>query len=245
MSQPIPGRTGVFARALNRSQYGTPIQAARKARDHGLSWVALMAMGVRGSPVRERSEPIEKSAEYAHAFREADVDVWIWFYPLATAPSAAARIAGQHLRACGGRGLILDVEKPYFGKPVLAAELVRASLDELDESTGIAVTSYPLARVHPRLPWGELVAGTGMPQTYTIAPSAARRAVDEWRARGHTSITPIGPAFGARSGAKLLPYLRSAYLDDGKPIVDGIGLWSWPQMGGLEWRAIEAIAKWW
>jgi hypothetical protein len=95
------------------------------------------------------------------------------------------------------------------------------------------------------MPWAEMVAGTGMPQTYTITPAEARRAVGQWRDRGHTSIVPIGPAFGPNSGAKLRRYLESAYLDAGTPNVDGIGIWSWPQMALVEWKALEAVARWW
>ena len=75
-----------------------------------------------------------------------------------------------------------------------------------------------------------MVAGTGMPQTYTISPKLARAAIAEWRARGHTSIVPVGPAYGPNSEGRLMTYLRLAYLEDGAPTVDGIGIWSWPQM---------------
>ncbi len=241
----VPRRTGVFARWLNRRQYGTPAQAAKRARDHGLSWVALMAIGLVGRPARERAHPVQILADYAQAFREAGVEVWVWFFPLADDPEGAAQVAGRALVAAQGRGLVLDVEKPYSGDVAACRRLVGASLDELGEDQGIAVTSYPLARIHRRMPWEEMVAGTGMPQTYTIAPSLARRAVREWRRRGHTSVVPLGPAYGPRSAGRLLPYLRAAYLDDGVPTVDGLGIWSWPQLSRAEWKTLEQVASWW
>ena len=242
----VPRGTGVFMRALTRTIYGTPAQAAKKAADHGLSWVALMAWGIVGDPPRERMQGLAPIAEYGQAFRERGIVPWVWFYPLhPNAPEEAARAAGKALAACDGRGLILDPEKPYKGQPGAMRRLVDASLDELDESQGIAMTSYPLARLHPTMPWAEMVAGTGMPQTYTVTPANARRAVAEWRERGHTSIVPIGPAFGARSGAALRKYLSDSFLDAGKTIVDGIGLWSWPQLNLREWKTIEAVAQWW
>jgi hypothetical protein len=241
----VPARAGVFLRALSRSRHGTPAQAAKKAADHGLSWVALMAIGLRGSPAREHVEALGPISEYGAAFHEAGVAPWVWFFPLAEAPEEAAEAAGRALVACKGRGLILDVEKPYDRNAAACRRLVGASLDQLDETQGIATTSFPIARMHPRMPWDEMVVGTGMPQTYTITPGNARRAVREWRERGHTSVVPIGPAFGARAEAKLLPYLRAAYLDDRTPIVDGIGIWSWELMSGREWRTIETIAGWW
>ena len=241
----IPRGTGVFLRALNRAQYGTPRQAAAKASRHGVSWVALMAIGLAGDPPRERVQGLVPIADYGQAFREAGIEVWVWFFPLAEAPEAAATAAGRALRACGGRGLILDVERPYRGRAAACRRLVSTSLDELREDQGIAVTSYPLVRFHEVMPWDEMVAGTGMPQTYTITPANARLAVNQWRSRGHTSIVPIGPAFGPNSGVKLRRYLENAYLDAGTPTVDGIGIWSWPQMALREWRTLEAIASWW
>ena len=241
----IPRGTGVFARWLSTRAYGTPMQAALRAREHGLSWVGLMALGLVGDPSRERDHPVSILADYAQAFREVGLEVWIWFFPLAHDPERAADMAGRALRAAGGRGLILDVEKPYRGHVAACRRLVAASLDQLGESQGIAVTSYPLARYHRPMPWDEMVAGTGMPQTYTIAPNLARVAVEEWRARGHTSIVPIGPAYGPNSEGRLLNYLRLAYLDDGSPTVDGIGIWSWPQMSSSEWRTLEQVARWW
>jgi hypothetical protein len=204
-----------------------------------------MALGLTGDPPRERVQGVGPIAEYGAAFREAGIEVWVWYFPLAERPEAAALAAGRALRACGGRGLILDVERPYRGRAAACRRLVTASLDQLGEDQGIAVTSYPLARVHPEMPWAELVVGTGMPQTYTVTAKQARTAVNEWRARGHTSIVPIGPAFGPNSGTALRRYLEAAYLDAGKPIVEGVGIWSWEQMALLEWRALETIARWW
>lgn len=236
--------TGLFLRALSTRVYGTPEQAARKAKEHGLRWVALMALGLRGSDAREWTHPIAPLAEYAAAFREAGLDVWVWFFPRADDPERAATIAGAALTACQGAGLILDIEKPYRRRAAACRRLVTASLDQLDETQGIAVTSYPLERYHRTLPWAEMVAGTGMPQGYRILPANARRAVLEWRARGHESIVPVGPAYGPNSGRKLLGYLSDAYLDDGAPIIDGLGIWSWPQKSRTEWAALEQVSRW-
>ena len=50
----VPRGTGVFARWITERQYGTPAQAPRRASDHGLSWVGLMALGLAGTPTEER-----------------------------------------------------------------------------------------------------------------------------------------------------------------------------------------------
>jgi len=203
-----------------------------------------MAIGLVGDPPRDHRQELGPIADHGQAFREAGIDPWVWFFPLANAPAKAASFAGEALRACGGSGLILDVERPYSGRPKACRRLVAASLDELGEEQGIATTSYPLSRFHPALPWESMVAGTGMPQTYTIPPDWARRAVREWRARGHGSVVPIGPAYGPRSGGRLLDYLREAYVDGDAPIVEGIGVWSWPQLSLREWRALEVVSSW-
>ena len=194
---------------------------------------------------RERLDALLGEPLVDLAGEQAGVEVWVWFFPLADDPERAADVAGRALQATGGRGLILDVEKPYRGNVAGCRRLVSASLDQLGEDQGIAVTSYPLARYHRPMPWSEMVAGTGMPQTYTIAPNLARVAAAEWRARGHTSIVPIGPAYGPNSEGRLMTYLRLAYLEDGAPTVDGIGIWSWPQMSSSEWRTLEQVASWW
>lgn len=204
-----------------------------------------MAMGLIGSPARERVQGLGPIADYGQAFREAGVEPWVWFFPLADDPERSAVAAGKALAACQGRGLILDIERPYNRRPDACRRLVAASLDQLGEGQGIATTSFPRARTHPSMPWAEMVAGTGMPQAYTITPSSARRAVAEWRERGHTSIVPIGPAYGPRSEGRLMSYLNAAYLDDGVPNVDGVGVWSWPQVSFREWKVLERLAGWW
>jgi hypothetical protein len=244
VSHPTPSGTGIFLRALTPS-HQPAAEAAVRARDHGLSWIALMAIGLSGDPPKERTQDIARMAEFAQAFREAGIDIWVWLFPLADAPEAAANTAIKALGACHARGLILDIERPYRARLEACRRLVGASSDGLSADYGIAVTSHPLASYHPCMPWSEMAVGTGMPQTYKITAANARRAVREWRERGHRFVVPIGPAFGEHSRGALLPYLRRAFLDGGKPIVEGIGLWSWPQMEHSEWRAIEKIAAWW
>jgi hypothetical protein len=56
---------------------------------------------------------------------------------------------------------------------------------------------------------------------------------------------PGQAAIRAQLRHELRRYLEAAYLDGGTPTVDGIGIWSWPQMALREWQTIEAIAAWW
>lgn len=76
---------GLYIRGLSKSRHGTPKQAAKKAKDHGISHVAIMAVWqdyqkgkfrhLRGNLVKDRF------VAYADAFEAQGIDVGLWFYP--------------------------------------------------------------------------------------------------------------------------------------------------------------------
>lgn len=89
MTQPIGG-TGLYLRGLSTKMHGRPKTAAKKAKDHGVSNVALMItwQDVKDGKFRHLSGNLEREvkgkalfAHYAEAFREAGIGVGFWFYP--------------------------------------------------------------------------------------------------------------------------------------------------------------------
>lgn len=79
--------TGLYIRGLNRKKHGTPKQAAKKAADHGLSHVAIMSDWQdyrKGKFTHLRGNMrANRWVAYAKAFKDAGIDVGLWFYPWA------------------------------------------------------------------------------------------------------------------------------------------------------------------
>lgn len=84
MRERISG-VGLYIRGLSRKTHGTPAQAAKRAKDHGIRFVYIMSVWqdykngkfrhLRGNLARDRMRP------YAEAFAEAGIKVGLWFYP--------------------------------------------------------------------------------------------------------------------------------------------------------------------
>ena len=76
----LPRGVGIYVRRISRSAYGTPTEAARRAADHGLSFVAMPSVWQddRGH-LDLNTSALEE--EYAAAFRALGLHVWVWGYP--------------------------------------------------------------------------------------------------------------------------------------------------------------------
>lgn len=236
----LPTGAGIYLRRITRSAYGTPAEAAARAADHGLSFAAFPAVwqDERGHLDLNRSALEE---EYAAAFRERGVHVWVWGYPDLGRETAFVRDMVEHARRLEAMGVLVDAEKPYKGHPQATAALMEMVIDSLDESLGLGVTSYG------RLDWHKLEAleeyGWLSPQVYTVAPEAARRAIESWlvdeqgRRRPEAHMVPSIPTYGPQSEGQL-----GAYIGAFEDLCQGIIAWSWPQTSALEWRTLERWA---
>lgn len=236
-----PRGVGVYVRRLGRSVYGTPSQAASSAADHGLAFVAMPAIWQdhRGEfDLNPRAE----EEEYAAAFREAGVDVWVWAYPnLGHARPFCEQLVG-HARRLGACGVLPDVERAFKRHPVATRRLMELLIDHLDESLGLGVTSYG------RLDWHGLEAlenyGWLSPQVYTVPPEAARASIRSWMLdasgapRPEIHMVPSVPTFGPQAEGRL-----GAYLGAFEDLCQGVIAWSWPTTSRLEWRTLERWAN--
>lgn len=235
-----PTGVGVYCRAA-------PIRPHILRAAH-VRWAAIMVESADG-----RVQPISALRKQAARAREGGAqEVWLWaLHGVAAAmdgKGAAARLCDP-LSALDADGVILDIEAAHKGRPLAVRELVARCIDRLTERTAIGVTSYPLARAHPTLPWSEMLAGWGSPQLYDTAADRerARRALEEWRSwhgyqDGRRVVLPSLAAYDTASASEGVEQLRGdldrVCLDDaGKVDVPGLCVWSEPQLSLSE--AIE------
>ena len=222
-----PRGLGAFWRAL------APVSAGRdalRARQSRLSWAALMVETPNG-----HVEPIDRMRTHSDALRDQGLAVWLWTFPALKSERAAENTA-RALEATGARGVILDIEVEHKGEPGATAHLVASHLDVITERHGLGVTSYPIAAMH-RMPWPEMSAGFGMPQLYRSAanPSLVERAVREYGERHGGVVVPAVAAYLGDHELLRSDLIRVSGLDKSdRPRVDGMCIWSWPQISGRD-----------
>ncbi len=125
-----------------------------------------------------------------------------------------------------------------------AQELMRLDR-ELVTAHGLAtsgVTSYGMADWHA-LPW-DVFASTGCwgsPQLYTVSPAQVDQGLRSWRAAGFHELLPSVPAYGDNSGRALDAHL-ARFVDGDEPDIRGFVVWSYQQVGGVEWSTFDRWA---
>jgi hypothetical protein len=212
-----------------------------------------------------RVQPLSELKKQAGRARAGGVrEVWLWTFPGPEAvkdPEAAAFRATRYLRDLGCDGLILDMEKPFKGKPGAAQRMIAASIDGLGEGHGLGLSSYPRTRRHPTMPWGEMrVGGFFSPQLYETAGDveAARDSIADarawwssvegnppWRKR---LVIPTLPTYDTPSprvgAAQVVADLDRVCRDQAGAVdVTGALFWSEPQTSMMEAQAIGEWAR--
>lgn len=251
--KPTPSGVGIYLRGLGHKSQGTPEQAAKKAADHGVSFVALMAIWQTAKrTLWSNGRDPALLVRYAEAFRTAGIDVGLWGYPAAGKVDEYLDRLTAVTEACG-RGVISwwlhDPELEFKWSPTtgprafVEAQAVRLREGAAGSGLRQGVTSFAAIDGHPTLPWRELGGfGFGSPQLYTVGPAEVDHGIARWRKAGWESIVPSVPLYGRNSGAKLHDYL-SCFVD-GDEEIDGLIFWSWRQGTADEWRVIERWSRW-
>ena len=112
-----PTGIGSYIRAYNLSRHGTPRQMAKKAADHGLGWVAILAawQDRRAQHDRSLAYNVGIMPELVAAFDEVDVDPFVWAFPRAGWEDELQAILRAAFASCGDQlmGLLLDPEIYY------------------------------------------------------------------------------------------------------------------------------------
>jgi len=124
-----------------------------------------------------------------------------------------------------------------------AITLKELSLDAMNESLNIGITSYGMAPGHRNFPWKEFGGvGFGSPQLYSVGPKDIDRGISAWRKLGWVNIVPSVPTFGKNSGERLHAHLSN--FVDGEERISGFIFWSWRQTRGDEWNVLSRWADW-
>lgn len=255
MSDQLHGM-GVFMQAL-KPMKETPLKAAKRAAENGVSSVALFAV------MQERTglktiDTIDTMKRYADAFKEMGIEVWIWGFPYAGREAEFVGAMKAFSDALGPSGWILDPEVSYKwktpaqapAKREAASKLASLTFDALTEATGLVMTSYGMIDFHTNFPWADLAVGQGCPQLYLPdivnskkAAQLVNEGIESWaKLYQRAQLIPAVPAFGENSGARMHDFL-SYFVDEGEPI-DGMLVWSWPQIAPDEWRIIKRWSTW-
>jgi hypothetical protein len=192
MTEQLHG-TGLYLRRLSTRIHGTPEQAAKKAADHNLSFVALMGVWQEyrkgefdQSNLNLRASRLKR---YSEAFQEAGVDVWLWGYPWGGHEEAFVEGMLEADQQALSSGWLLDPELGYkWGHRSDKArtnmrkqpEAIRGvnpngTRDEREEQAtrlmnlseeaakNLGVTSYGLAKWHPNFPWKQFLSHDSAP----------------------------------------------------------------------------------
>ena len=223
---------------LTRAAYADGVdRRAAKAKACRARWVALCVGGDDGWRPRPENVRTVRDAYQAHGLA---VHVW-------QLDPAGAKPADQAawLIACsqGCAGVILDIELAWKGR----REDVRAYVSTMAAhcvglGLALGVTSYPVASMHPTMPWTEMrsACAWGGPQIYRSAerPTLARRALSEWRAAYPAGVLPHLASYDVSgSPDKQAPQQRRHLaLADTAP---GLAIWSDPSLDAQE-RAVLA-----
>jgi hypothetical protein len=255
-----PTGIGVYIRGLQEKIHGTPKQAAKKARDHGVSFVVILACWqdmMRGTKIvrtlRSNHSSFSRKTRlnaYVSAFTEKGIDVWLWGYPWGGHEDSFVRAMKDATLFCNGqiKGWLLDPEIGYkwsrrtiMTRTEQAQKLMNLTLDAMDESLGLGITSYGVAKGHPNFPWNIFSQyGFGSPQLYNLNNIMIKRGLEQWKKHGWSHLAPSVQAFGAKDEEKLDGYLGLFNKLD-RPPSEAFIFWSWRQLSNLEWHTIK---KW-
>ena len=199
----IPAGKGIFVQSVERAtSKGTPAALAARAQDLGLAWVTLLTIWQHD----DRDRIYNLVPEAIAACARVNVGVWLWGWP----HHGASRIdrfvmhTAQLFEANAVDGIIMNAEKPLYGRPDPARELCKQIRGRLPDAA-IGLSSYGNPKFHPRFPWAPFaeICNFGMPQIYDMnhdqAASYPQQCMKGWRDVGFvgTSGDILVPTWGA------------------------------------------------
>ena len=210
---------GIYIRGLSAKKHGSPKEAAKKAKDHGVGHVAIMGawQEEKGGKITQVTANLRRDRwiPYAEAFAAAGIDVGFWFYPWA-----------------GGEKMVLDALEEALTKGVPVAYLLA------DPELGYKWKG----RAHRRGPIGMRGQGEAIKRRAAEGTRSARiKAATALMMGLHRLRTEYGAAMGLTSYgmAKYHPNFPWA------PFVLGCDLLS-PQLYSVSPEQVDAgIEQWW
>lgn len=225
---------GVYTRRISASQ-ADAASAAKRCADAGISWVSLMVEASDGYIVSESSLKL-----WAAEFMDAGLFVGVWSFPGdARAASTAASVSAANLltdmaRAVDATIVMLDIEKPYKGKPEQMRAMIDALCNRAPEGAWRGVVSYPVPSYHPDLDWAAFKSfDWGSPMFYESAqsPSLISKGLAEWGQYVPVVVPSLDGWSG--TGAEGAARFKGDILrvcGEPPPVVPGAIVWSEAQM---------------
>lgn len=184
----LPRGKGAFVRGLTAE--GTAAQLVVKARELGLTWLALAGESWSGQVATHYPQLLPM---YVDALEKAGIAVYLWGWPLSADTAAQLGAEARRVRA---RGVIFNLEKQVYpgqsadvlrhlqSSALRSAEVKRWVGAAAKASGGpVGVISYPDPTIHPAFPWeGVRGAAFGMPEVYgdNLSTELIVRGVRRW-----------------------------------------------------------------
>ena len=143
MSREEPRGIGLYIRGLTPRKQGTPKQAAKKAKDNGITFVAIMSAWQDVHKGKERmlhsnGRDAELIKKYADAFAAQGIAVWIWGFPWGGREEAYVERMDHVTQVCDGviHGWLHDPELGYKWKRGRRAKKIPPGMRGQPEFTG-------------------------------------------------------------------------------------------------------------
>jgi hypothetical protein len=250
---------GIYIRKLLKRRHGTPKQAAKRAANHGIDFVAIMGAWQqprRGGVVKVGGNA-ESLPDYAQAFIDRGIDVGLWYYPWAGHESELLDTLSDQIAAMPRcvQPEAIDLNSEIFRGQRLQPSWVEDRARTLMTGStklvkahsmkyGAGHTAYGRAKFHPNYPWDIFLENATFvsPQLYTATKAQLTAGLDEWLAvalDANTTRLPSIGTYGPKSGPKMHAHL-SSFIDTGY-LIDGFIAWSWMQTNSQEW---DVLARW-
>ena len=231
----LPTGNGMFIWLLSRTEGGDPVKAAQKAKDSGLSWVAIKVTdGPYAFNFSQDSAKRDLVPGFVDAFKKLGIAVWGWGYAYGYYPEQEAQAAVNRINQLDLAGWFIDAEGEYKGKPSQATRLM-TQFRRLSPGTSLGLCSYRFPSYHPTFPWAQFsTCDFNAPQVYWMgahnAGAQLQRTYSEFSGMAgykNMPLIPIGASFsewGWTPGPAELVEFRQKALSMHLP---GYGWWEW------------------
>jgi hypothetical protein len=248
MGSRYPTGNGYFIWLLYRTAGGNPVQAAKMAKEAGLSWVTIKVCdGPAAFNFSQRTNKVDLVGPAVKAFRDQGIPVWGWGYTYGFYPEAEASIAAQRVKQFDLDGFFIDAEQEY--KQPNKADQARKYMKAIRSYIGnkpIGICAYRFPSLHPEFPWAAFNScDFNAPQVYWLGAhnsgqQATRSFYEFSNMSGYRNMPfiPIGEAFteyGYSPNEAEIYDFRNTCAKAGWP---GYGWWEW-------YDATERNSAWW
>jgi len=244
-----PAGFGVYLRRITGGSSDATIVAER-CRKAGILWAHLMVESSDGYV----TAPTTRSV-WAKAMRDAGLRVGVWSFPGdARAASVQESVSAANLLAdaaaeIDAQSVMVNIEKPYKGKPAEMEALCEAVCSNANFSSYLCgVISYPIPSYHPDLNWSAMTGFEfGSPMFYQTAqdPAAVNRGLGEWAKIVEETVPSLDgwSGTGVEGAARFREDIVRVCGSPPEPRVPGAIIWSESQMDDAKRAVTREMAE--